>query len=180
MKYTETKHILSWKRLGIRRQFLSVFIRKQVQFHVTATTLRLLEVAESTLMRRRDVKGKVRVFSIADGDQFLPRGDGDVDDVTPPRKLFTAAEKQRFATIAMDGVRITPEDVASGLSEFPGTSIRASEGMPIVQTLRLHGVIRQLFYLHNPEKTKALFSSCARFAWFWRDGPCSSIFLEFV
>jgi hypothetical protein len=124
------------------------------------------------MMKRPDLKGKVRVFSISDASQFLQEGD-------EPHKLFSAAERQRFVTIAMDGVRITPTDVKAGLDEIPGTSIKVSEGMPVVQSLRSQGVIKQLFYLHNPEKAKTLFKTCAKLSWDWQDGKYSSSFLTF-
>ncbi|CAG0920037.1 unnamed protein product [Notodromas monacha] len=110
-----------------------------LSFHVTASTLRLLEIAEGVSMRRRALDGKVRVFSMAEGHYFVGKE-------SRPRDLFTTAELQRFVSIAMDDLRITLPDTQLGMKTFPGLSIPVSEGTPIDDVREYFGESLGLYF----------------------------------
>ncbi|KAJ8961004.1 hypothetical protein NQ318_020308 [Aromia moschata] len=118
-------------------------------FHLSASKIKFLEVAEEMELIKEDRSGKMREFSVAQMEDFLP-DDMHVDD------LLTMAERQSIVMHELENVRALAED-----DHIPGyPTCNLYEGQSIFQVCQEYGIVTKLFPLHDHEALKKLGQSC--------------------
>lgn len=80
------------------------FYLQGVVLHISASKIKFLEVAEEMEIRKKDVHGVVREFTVNQLEEFMPDG-MTVDD------LLTVAERQTIVRRELENIRALPEDV---------------------------------------------------------------------
>ncbi|KAL0274144.1 UNVERIFIED_CONTAM: hypothetical protein PYX00_006638 [Menopon gallinae] len=131
--------------LLVRRQPLTDSLTKGVTIHLSASTSKVLEVAEELEMRKQDNTGLLREFVLTQTDCFLPEG-LTVED------LFTTAEKQTIVKHELENIRaVTKDDYLPG---YP--MIKLYPGQSIFQVLVRYGFIERCYPLHDPDALKKL------------------------
>lgn len=78
--------------------------KEGVVLHISASKLKFLEVAEEMEIRKEDIHGIVREFTVSQMEEFMPDG-MTVDD------LLTVAERQTIVRHELENIRALAEDV---------------------------------------------------------------------
>ncbi|KAJ8969671.1 hypothetical protein NQ317_002698 [Molorchus minor] len=131
--------LLKFKPTPVRaRMYSCVYV-----FHVSASKIKFLEVAEEMELRKKDRSGKMREFTVAQLEDFLP-DDMHVDD------LLTVAERQSIVRHELENVRALAED-----DHIPGyATCNLYEGQSILQVCQEYGILTNMFPLHDHEVLK--------------------------
>ncbi|KAK6622610.1 hypothetical protein RUM43_008452 [Polyplax serrata] len=129
--------------LLVKRQPLSGSLTKGITLHLSASTVRILEVAEELELRKVDNTGLLREFILTQIDCFL------IDGMTED-DLFTTAEKQIVVKHELENIRVNV-----GENFLPGYPLlRLYPGQSIFQLFMSHGFIERCFPLHEEETLK--------------------------
>ncbi|KAJ8921105.1 hypothetical protein NQ315_015903 [Exocentrus adspersus] len=113
--------------------------------HLSASRYKFLEVAEELDLIKRDSKGQMREFTVAQLDDFLVEG-MHVDD------LLTMAEKQNIVLHELENIRALAEDLH--IPGYPTSGLYESQS--IFQACQEYGIVTGMFPMHDEEAVKKL------------------------
>ncbi|KAK8731231.1 hypothetical protein OTU49_007498, partial [Cherax quadricarinatus] len=116
-----------------------------VTAHVSATKIKLLEIAEATEIQKRSASGLVQEFSVRDLDQFLYSGQT-LDTVLTP------AEREYCVRHELDAIRAKQEE--GHVPGYPG--IKLFPGQSLVDVYLAEELILQMFPLHDRQVLDSL------------------------
>ncbi|KAI4464863.1 ngep-related [Holotrichia oblita] len=113
--------------------------------HVSASRIKFLEAAEEMEMVKMDKNGKMREFSVAQLEEFLPDGMM-VED------LLTLSERQMIVMHELDNIRALAED-----DHIPGyPSYTLYEGQSVMNVCQDCNIIYKVYSLHDRDELKKL------------------------
>ncbi|XP_042211226.1 anoctamin-10-like isoform X2 [Homarus americanus] len=122
-----------------------------VTVHVSATKIKLLEVAEATELQKRAASGLIQDFSVRDLDQFLYAGQT-LDTVLTP------AEREYCIRHELDAIRAKQEE-----GHVPGyPEIKLFPGQSLVGVYLAEELISDMFPLHDRQALDSLASQWYR------------------
>lgn len=111
---------------------------QEVIVHVSATKIKLLEVAEAIELQKKTAAGLVQEFSVRDLDQFLYAGKS-LDTV------LTSSEREFCVRHELEGIRSKPED-----AHIPGyPELRIFPGQSVVDIYIREELITSFYPLHD-------------------------------
>ncbi|XP_042868848.1 anoctamin-10-like [Penaeus japonicus] len=118
-----------------------------VSVHVSATKIKLLEVAESVELQKKAASGLIQEFSVRDLDQFLYPGQT-LDTVLTP------AEREFCVRHQLDAIRAKQEE-----GSVPGyPDIKLYPGQSVVSVYLAEELIKDMFPLHDRQVLESLAS----------------------
>ncbi|XP_030753800.1 anoctamin-10 [Sitophilus oryzae] len=121
---------------------------QEYTFHISATKIKLLEIAEELELIKRDAHGKLREFTVAQLDDFLPN-DKTIDD------LLTLSDKQTLVTHELENIRASSDD-----KFIPGYPLfKLYDNQAIIPFAQNWGLITKIYPLHEEEALKKLAGS---------------------
>ncbi|CAL8113453.1 unnamed protein product [Orchesella dallaii] len=125
--------------------------KESLVFHVTASKLKFLEVAEYLELKKVDDHGVLREFTVGDMDSFL-HGDNTLDNI------LTAAEKQMIVLHELENIRaLSGEDCIPG---YPSHAVYA--GQSLFQVYWAEKLISSYYPLHDQDELCKLGEK-----WYW-------------
>ncbi|KAK8397348.1 hypothetical protein O3P69_004806 [Scylla paramamosain] len=118
-----------------------------VTMHVSATKIKLLEVAEAVELQKRAASGLIQEFSVRDLDQFLYSGQTLDTVLTPGEREFCVRHE-------LDSLRAKQEE--GHVPGYPG--IKLYPGQPLLSVYLEEQLITDLFPLHDRQVLENLAS----------------------
>ncbi|XP_076045880.1 anoctamin-10-like isoform X2 [Oratosquilla oratoria] len=119
-----------------------------VVVHVTATKIKLLEVAEAAELRKKTTTGLVQEFSVRDLDLFLQGGHTSLDTLLSP------AEREFCVRYELENIKAKQEE-----GHVPGyDAITLYPGQSLVEVYTSEELITDIFPLHDRAALDALAS----------------------
>ncbi|XP_018321990.1 anoctamin-10 isoform X2 [Agrilus planipennis] len=116
-----------------------------LEFHVSASPIKFLEIAEEMELVKRDKHGQMREFTVNDLENFLVDG-MNVDD------FLTSAERQAIIRHELENIRALPTDI-----HVPGYPFYSMcEGQSVLHKCIQCGIISSIYALHDQEHLKKL------------------------
>lgn len=117
-------------------------------FHIAASKIKLLEVAEEIELIKQDVRGQFREFSVAQLDDFLP-DDKSIDD------MLTILDRQNIVIHELGNIRALDwEKFIPGYPLFP-----LYDGQAIIPFAKNGELITKIYSLHDGDELKKLAGS---------------------
>lgn len=118
-----------------------------VTVHVSATKIKLLEVAEAVELQKRAASGLIQEFSVRDLDQFLYSGQTLDTVLTPGEREFCVRHE-------LDALRAKQEE-----GHVPGyPAVKLYPGQPLMNVYLEEQLITDLFPLHDRQVLESLAS----------------------
>nr|CAD7457715.1 unnamed protein product [Timema tahoe] len=135
-----------------------LLVRKQPQghgegliLHVSASSIKFLEVAEELEIKKKDSQGLVREFTVSQLEDFLLDG-------MHVQDLITTADKQYIVRHELENIRALEED-----THVPGyPTLTLYEGQSIVQVCLHWQLLDSIYPLHDLEALEKLGNK-----WYW-------------
>nr|CAD7256531.1 unnamed protein product [Timema shepardi] len=135
-----------------------LLVRKQPQghgegliLHVSASSIKFLEVAEELEIKKKDSQGLVREFTVSQLEDFLLDG-------MHVQDLITTADKQYIVRHELENIRALEEDI-----HVPGyPTLTLYEGQSIVQVCLHWELLDSIYPLHDLEALEKLGNK-----WYW-------------
>nr|CAD7196998.1 unnamed protein product [Timema douglasi] len=135
-----------------------LLVRKQPQghgegliLHVSASSIKFLEVAEELEIKKKDSQGLVREFTVSQLEDFLLDG-------MHVQDLITTADKQYIVRHELENIRALEEDI-----HVPGyPTFTLYEGQSIVQVCLHWQLLDSIYPLHDLEALEKLGNK-----WYW-------------
>ncbi|KAG8261475.1 hypothetical protein J6590_071452 [Homalodisca vitripennis] len=117
------------------------FDTKSLIFHVSATNQKLLELAEEQSIRKKDLKGSLRDFTVVEQSEFGGGSD-----------ILSTAEKEYLVRHELENIRALENEKA-----IPGyPRILLYEGQSIFAACVHYNLLQQLFPLHDEDVLRKL------------------------
>ncbi|ERL93458.1 hypothetical protein D910_10749 [Dendroctonus ponderosae] len=128
---------------------------EEYTFHISATKIKLLEIAEDIDLVKPDPRGRPREFTVASLDDFLIDGTT-IDD------LLTIADRQTIVLHELENIRaLEYEKFIPGYPLF-----KLHENQSIVPLAHNKQLITKIYPLHDDEELKKLAGSWYMPRWF--------------
>ncbi|XP_050306991.1 anoctamin-10 [Anthonomus grandis grandis] len=121
---------------------------EEYTFHISATIVKLLEVAEEIELSKPDARGHPREFTVAELDEF-PANGKTIDD------LLTLADRQRIVLHELENIRAL--DYEKFIPGYP--LIKLYEGQAILPLAKNKDLITKLYPVHDEEQLNKLAGS---------------------
>ncbi|CAG2068127.1 unnamed protein product, partial [Timema podura] len=119
--------------------------------HVSASSIKFLEVAEELEIKKKDSQGLVREFTVSQLEDFLLDG-------MHVQDLITTADKQYIVRHELENIRALEED-----THVPGyPTLTLYEGQSIVQVCLHWQLLDSIYPLHDLEALEKLGNK-----WYW-------------
>ncbi|XP_053675456.1 anoctamin-10 [Anopheles nili] len=130
--------------LIVRKEPLSTEGSKII-FHISATHMKLLEIADDMGFMKRTKTGIIRNFNVACLDEFI------YDESMSLEDILTPADRQIIVKHALESIKADEDE-----HRIPGTKIILYHGQSIVQAAQSSELITNLYSLHDKRKLKDL------------------------
>nr|CAD7571941.1 unnamed protein product [Timema californicum] len=136
----------------INSPLMNIFLSPQgLILHVSASSIKFLEVAEELEIKKKDSQGLVREFTVSQLEDFLLDG-------MHVQDLITTADKQYIVRHELENIRALEEDI-----HVPGyPTLTLYEGQSIVQVCLHWELLDSIYPLHDLEALEKLGNK-----WYW-------------
>ncbi|XP_049531072.1 anoctamin-10 isoform X1 [Anopheles darlingi] len=114
-------------------------------FHISATHMKLLEIADDMGFMKRTKTGIIRNFNVACLDEFFYDAGMSLEDILTP------ADRQIIIKHALESIRAADDEHL-----IPGTKIILYHGQSIIQAAQSAELITSLYSLHDKRRLKEL------------------------
>ncbi|XP_041778401.1 anoctamin-10 isoform X2 [Anopheles merus] len=118
---------------------------KTIIFHLSATHMKLLEIADDMGFMKRTKSGIIRNFNVACLDEFF------YDESMALEDILTPADRQIIVKHALETIKAADDE-----HRIPGTKIILYHGQSIIQAAQSAELITNLYSLHDKRTLKEL------------------------